>query len=133
LEREGEIGPDKKVLGLSSWPYREILLTRLVPRQFIPGQVQQSVPGFQEVSLPEGSAVMRDLNPKRPASSSTWQVAALTVRYRRVFTEQKKKRKCKGGEEKESFFMLEMDFAGRLEKDNGLLYIPEGITRCIGV
>nr|POF03628.1 hypothetical protein CFP56_67959 [Quercus suber] len=44
----------------------------------MPDHLQQSDPGFQELRMPDGSAVMEDLKPKRPVSSSTWQVADVT-------------------------------------------------------
>lgn len=84
--------PDKNEFGLSGWPERERLVTRLFEQE-IPAQVQQSVPGFQELSIPDGSALMPDLNPKRPASSSTWQVVDTAVKNWRVKIEEKRRRK----------------------------------------
>ena len=51
-------------------------MTRLLSRQVTPSQVQQSVPGFHELSMPDGSELIPDLKANRPVSSSTWQVAA---------------------------------------------------------
>ena len=97
LEREGEIGPERNELGLLDWPIRERLVTRVLARQFMPDHVQQSDPGFQELRMPDGSAVMEDLKPKRPVSSSTWQVADVTVKecWARI-VKKKKNRRRKG-------------------------------------
>ena len=64
----------------------------------MPDHLQQSDPGFQELRMLDGSAVMDDLKPKRPVSSSTWQVADVTVRVWRVTIVKKKENRRRKGE-----------------------------------
>lgn len=76
----GEIVPDRKLLGFSGCPDRYNLVTRLSSnRQSTPVQVQQSVPGTHDLSMPDGSDLIPDLKPNRPASSPAWHLAPLTL------------------------------------------------------